>query len=199
MSALIGWTKRIALAAVVVTLFYVVADHAVNRDRISLGGENSAWTFGAAPSNGAGAEVCTYFSPAPSALTTQQLGQVRCDANQTLMVDVAEPPRTILVPAAGTAPATLTGCASSNNLVNGPVILVTLIHEGVAAEGSGTALSVYDEGSSPSCSANDLIFIADQLGATQFPALFNVYLKNGLTYKWQATPTSGVRFGYIVP
>jgi hypothetical protein len=115
------------------------------------------------------------------------------------MVNVAKPPQTILAPAAGTAPATATGCTSSNNLVNGPVILVTLIHEGVAAEPSGTALSVYDEGSSPTCAANDLIFTADQLGATQIPSLFNVYLKNGLTYKWQQAPTYGVRFGYIVP
>jgi hypothetical protein len=86
MYALIGWTKRIALAAVLLTLFYVVVDHSANGSRISLGGENNAWTFGAEPSNGAGAEVCTYFSPAPSAFTSQQLGQVRCDANQISMV-----------------------------------------------------------------------------------------------------------------
>jgi hypothetical protein len=88
MYVVIGWAKRTALAFALLALLFVVADHSVNKDRVSLGGENGAWTFGAAPSNGAGAEVCVYFSPAPSAFTSQQLGQVRCDSNQLLLVDV---------------------------------------------------------------------------------------------------------------
>src|SRR4029077_6865849 len=124
MHIFIGWAKRIALAFLLLALFYVVADRSINRDRTALGGDNGAWTFAAAPSNGAGADICTYFNPAPVAFTTQQLGQVRCDANQIAMVDVAKPPQTVLVPAAGTAPATATGC---NNLINGSLILVTLI------------------------------------------------------------------------
>jgi len=88
MYAFLGWTKRIALAVAILGVFYVIADHSINKNRISLGGQSNTWTFGAAPSNGAGAEVCTYFDPAPSAFTSQQLGQVRCDANQIAMVDV---------------------------------------------------------------------------------------------------------------
>jgi len=89
MYVFIGWAKRLVLAFVLLALLYVAADHSVNRSRISLGRENNTWTFGAAPANGAGAGVCVYFSPAPTTFTTQQLGQVRCDANQIAMVDVS--------------------------------------------------------------------------------------------------------------
>jgi hypothetical protein len=84
--AIFGWAKRIAIAATLISVIYVVADHNANRNRFSLGGESDAWTFGAAPSNGAGAEICTFFSSPPPALTSSQLGQVRCDANQISMV-----------------------------------------------------------------------------------------------------------------
>jgi hypothetical protein len=91
MYELFGWTKRIALAGALLAMFYVAADHVANRDKLSLSGMNNPLTFGAAPGRGAGAELCTYFNTPPPVFSSSQLGQVRCDANQLLMVTASLP------------------------------------------------------------------------------------------------------------
>jgi hypothetical protein len=89
MNWLAGSVKQIVLASVLLGSFCLAIQPFIHHDHEPSSQVNDAWTFGAEPGDAAGAELCTYFNSAPTAFTSTQLGQVRCDPNQIVMVDVS--------------------------------------------------------------------------------------------------------------
>jgi hypothetical protein len=183
MQELFGWARRVALAALLIAVFYVCVDHFITRERITLGGMNDAWTLGSAPSSGAGAELCTFFSSPPPVFTSSQLGQVRCDANQNVMVDVTwANNRTIITPASPTT------CTNISN-VRGS--LVEVINSSSSPQPQ--TLSLFDDGGS-SCLTGTQIY-AVTLSSSASPILM-IPLSNGLAYTLTGAANANITITY---
>lgn len=170
MRPLIRWMARIVLAGAVLAIIYTVADHAANSNRLSLSRETGSLTFGAAPANGAGAEVCTYFTPTPSPLATSQLGQVRCGADQILLVNLQ--PWTTLIESGSTAappaaPFGASNCTPSPAcgalIRSGAGVLSSIEWDSSTAMPSGTTLTCWNN--STAGTIDNQIVIVQQMSA----------------------------------
>jgi hypothetical protein len=184
MHIFIDWAKRIALAALILVTLYVATDHIFNHDQVSLGGNNNALTFGAAPGRGAGAELCTYFNTPPPVFTSSQLGQVRCTANQDLRVTTGFANNTaILIP---TSPTVCT------NISNSSGVLAEVVNANASPQ--PVTLSLFDD-SAHSCASGSQIYQVI-LSSSASPILM-IPLSNGLAYTLSGTPGANIVITYL--
>jgi hypothetical protein len=183
MYAAVGWIKRLAFASALLPLIYIGATQVVSSSRTSVMVTNDAWTLGAAPSDAAGAELCTYFSSPPPVLTTAQLGQVRCDANQISMVDAQGPGSVASSPASNPVMAGIqdsggvdyiNGCdkmASGNPATTSDAVLIAhsaskvIYICGYTIEGSGAVNVSFESAAAGSCGTETQLGSTFYLGA----------------------------------
>ncbi len=118
---------------------------------------------------GSGTNVSTYQSTRDSQTEHQQLV---CPL----------PPNRLLITASSSA-------TSPTNLFAAQGAIDCILYAGAPDSGLSPTLTIYDEGSSPSGSANDIVF-QGQLTPGQFVP-WHCPLVNGLSYKISAAPASG--------
>ena len=99
-----------------------------------------------------------------------------------------------MYPAVGTAPFTATACTS---VVTGAHTLLTVAD--LAAVNEGQQLLIYNEGSSPTCAANDLVFAINPGNGSIFTLPFgSAYFSAGIAIKFASAPAStGERLWYL--
>jgi hypothetical protein len=181
MQSIVGWAKRVALALGLLAALYIVTAHFADRERITLGASKDSWTFGASPGEGAGAETCTYFNTPPPVFTSTQLGQVRCSANQYLMVFDTWANNRAIITSGAAVPCT--------SISNSPGTLVEVIN--ALASVQGQTIDLFDDAGT-TCATSARIYEVI-LSSSASPILM-IPLTNGLAY----TTTGAISTNIVV-